>query len=70
MTKSTAMTWLHFAYLNDPKQWRLRAAEARIQVEKITDPEAKRIMLEIADGYEELARRAEKGLVWDERAAT
>jgi hypothetical protein len=27
-------------------------------------------MLEIVDGYEELARRAEKGLVWDERAAT
>jgi hypothetical protein len=70
MTKSTAMRWLHFGYLNDPKQWRLRATEARVHVGKITDPEAKRIMLEIVDGYEELARRAEKGLVWDERAAT
>jgi len=48
----------------------LRATEARVHVGKITDPEAKRIMLEIVDGYEELARRAEKGLVWDERAAT
>ena len=70
MTKSAAMRWLHFGYLNDPKQWRLRAAEARIHVGKITDPEAKRIMLEIVGCYEELARRAEKGLVWDERVAT
>jgi hypothetical protein len=70
MTKSTAMTWLHFGYLNNPKHWRLRATEARVHVGKITDPEAKRIMVEIVDRYEELARRAEKGLVWDEWAAT
>jgi hypothetical protein len=42
MTKITAMTWLHFGYLNDPKRWRLRATEAQAHVGKITDPEAKR----------------------------
>ena len=76
MTRATAlsrgdavMTWLHFGYLNDPKQWRTRANEARAHVGKITDPEAKQIMLEIIDHYEKLAKRAESGLVWDQRAA-
>jgi hypothetical protein len=64
------MTWLHFGYLNDPKQWRTRANEARAHVGKITDPEAKRTMLEIVDRYETLAKRAETGLVWDEMAKT
>ncbi len=64
------MTWLHFGYLNDPKQWRTRASEARAHVGKITDPEAKRMMLEIVDRYETLAKRAETGLVWDQMAKT
>jgi hypothetical protein len=67
---NAVMTWLHFGYLNDPQQWRTRANEARAHVGKITDPEAKQIMLEIIDHYEKLATRAEKGLVWDQRAAT
>jgi hypothetical protein len=64
------MSWLHFGYLNDPRQWRTRANEARAHVGKITDPEAKRIMLEIVERYETLAKRAETGLVWDEMAKT
>jgi len=56
--------------MNDPRQWRTRANEARAHVGKITDPEAKRIMLEIVDRYETLAKRAETGLVWDEMAKT
>lgn len=64
------MTWLHFGYLNDPKQWRIRANEARAHAGKITDPEAKQILLEIIDHYEKLAKRAEKGLVWDQSGAT
>ena len=64
------MTWLHFGYLNDPKQWRTRANEARAHVGKITDPEAKRMMLEIVDRYETLAKRAETGLVRDQMAKT
>jgi hypothetical protein len=64
------MSWLHFGYLNDPRQCRTRANEARAHVGKITDPEAKRIMLEIVERYETLAKRAETGLVWDEMAKT
>jgi hypothetical protein len=41
------------------ERWRALAAEARAAATELTDREAKRIMLSIADGYEVLARRAE-----------
>jgi hypothetical protein len=41
------------------ERWRSLAAEARAAADALTDPEAKRIMLSIAEGYEVLARRAE-----------
>ena len=41
------------------ERWRTLAAEARVAAAGLTDPEAKRIMLSITDGYEVLARRAE-----------
>ena len=41
------------------ERWRALAVEARAAADERTDPEAKRIMLSIADGYEVLARRAE-----------
>jgi hypothetical protein len=41
------------------ERWRTLAAEARRTADELTDPEAKRIMLSIAEGYEVLARRAE-----------
>jgi hypothetical protein len=63
------MKWTHLHYLNDPEQWRLRAREAGAHVEKINDPEARRILLEIVGRYERLAKRAEKSLVWDQKAA-
>jgi hypothetical protein len=37
-----------------------RAEEARVNAEQIGDPEAKRMMLEIAEGYLRLAERAEQ----------
>ena len=41
------------------KHWRDRAEETRAVAEQLDDPEARRIMLEIAAGYERLAERAQ-----------
>jgi hypothetical protein len=53
--------------INDPKHWRERAEEAHTVADDLTDPESKRMMLRIADNYEELARRAEKRLAAKKR---
>jgi hypothetical protein len=50
------------ASINDPKHWRGRAEEARAVADELIDPEARRMMLRIADDYEELASRAEERL--------
>lgn len=47
---------------NDPKHWRQLAQEARAAADQFNDPDAKRTMLEIAEGYEELASIAEKSI--------
>ena len=41
------------------ERWRTLAAEARAAADEMTDPDAKRTLLKIAEGYERLARRAE-----------
>jgi hypothetical protein len=41
-------------------RWRLLAADARDAAVQSTDPEAKLIILTIAQAYEHLARRAEE----------
>ena len=43
------------------RDWRERAELARAQANSAVDPDAKRAMLEIAAGYEALAKMAEKG---------
>jgi hypothetical protein len=48
--------------INDPKHWRERAEKARAVAGEMTDRDAKRKMLRIAQDYEELARRAERRL--------
>jgi hypothetical protein len=48
--------------INDPKHWRERAEKARAHAEQMSDPEARQTMLEIAEDYEKLARRAEQRL--------
>jgi hypothetical protein len=49
---------------DDPEQWRTLAEEVRSEAEQITNGRAKQIMLNIAETYEAMARRAPK-----ERAA-
>jgi hypothetical protein len=48
--------------INDPKHWRERAEKARAHAEQMSDLEARQTMLEIAEDYEKLARRAEQRL--------
>jgi hypothetical protein len=40
-------------------RWRVLAEEARTAADQMTDPEARVILLTIAQGYEHLAQRAE-----------
>ena len=42
-----------------PEHWLSRAKEARDMAAKITDPQAKKAMVEIAATYEKVAKRAE-----------
>jgi hypothetical protein len=44
--------------LDDPGYWYSRSEEARAIGEVFRDPEAQRIMFEIAQGYERLAENA------------
>jgi len=43
---------------NGEPRWRALAEEARQQASLMTDPDARRIMRGIADGYDRLAERA------------
>lgn len=44
--------------LDDAEHWWGRAEEARTIAEFMNDPEAKRIMFDIAEGYDRLAEHA------------
>lgn len=44
--------------LTDPAHWQARADDARRLSGELTDPEAKRMMIGIAEGYSRLAERA------------
>jgi len=45
--------------LHDAEYWRKRAEEIRVQAEQMSKPEYKRDLLDIATGYEQLAKLAE-----------
>ena len=48
------------ALWNDPDHWRSRAEEARATADQMHDLESRRVMLGIAEGYDELAARAQR----------
>jgi hypothetical protein len=48
--------------LNNVRHWLDRAEEARAVAGQMNDPEAKRVMLGIAAGYERMAKIAEERL--------
>jgi hypothetical protein len=45
--------------LNDVTHWRHRAEEARVLAEHLTTPEARLVMLGVAEGYDRLAQDGE-----------
>jgi hypothetical protein len=45
--------------INDPNHWRGKADEARAMADQLPDAEAKRLMLEVALAYTQLAQLAE-----------
>jgi hypothetical protein len=49
-------------YADNPGLWRLRAEEARVQAEQMSDPLLRRKMLLVAASYENMALRAEERL--------
>ena len=44
----------------DPEYWHNRAEESREMAEQFRDPEQRRVMLAIADGYDQMAQSAER----------
>jgi len=49
----------HPSLQDDPKHWRQLAQDARAIADQLEDPDARRIMLDIAECYEQLASLAQ-----------
>ena len=46
--------------IHDPRHWRNRAQEMRVLAEAMNDTETRRMMNQLADGWDEMAHRAEE----------
>jgi hypothetical protein len=46
--------------VDDPEEWRRIAEEVRSEAEQMTNGRAKQMMVNVAETYEAMARRAEK----------
>jgi hypothetical protein len=57
------------AVLHGVTYWRDRAEEARAVAEYLTTPDAKRIMVDVAESYEKLAEGAQQRIVANTRRA-
>jgi hypothetical protein len=55
MSALTNITPANLSLLNNPEHWRDKAKEARLKVEEMTDPVARKTMQGVADNYENLA---------------
>jgi hypothetical protein len=51
------------SHVNDPKHWRDNAAEMRVLAEGMKDAATRRITNRLADGWDQLAYRAERRAV-------
>jgi hypothetical protein len=49
---------IHLSTLHDAEYWRMRAKEARAQAEQMSSAKDKRELLDIAAGFEQLAKLA------------
>jgi hypothetical protein len=47
-------------FFNDADHWRRRAEESHALAEQLNGDQARAAMLEVAEGYDKLARRAEE----------
>jgi hypothetical protein len=47
---------------DNPAFWEARAEETRAIMQKVTDPQSRRLLVTIAESYEELAERARSRL--------
>jgi rubrerythrin len=48
------------SFSDDPHHWRIRAEQARTHADQLTDQKSKEMMIEIADSYDRLAKRAQE----------
>jgi hypothetical protein len=56
--KAEAMHGIKKSNFDDPQRWCRRAQKARVLAEQMNDETSKKLMLRIADDYDEIAVRA------------
>jgi hypothetical protein len=57
------------SHVNDPQRWRDNAVEMRVLAEGMKDAATRRIMNRLADGWDNLAYRAERRAAQPDRIA-
>jgi hypothetical protein len=67
IASETRRPWCQVTILDDFRLWQERAEEARAVAEMMHNGETRRMMLEVAEGYEKLARRAKERAANDDK---